>query len=29
MVCHERVGSWMVVNTWWNERGGSYPITLV
>ena len=29
MLCHERVGSWMVVNTWWYERGCSYPDTLV
>jgi len=27
MLCHERVGSWMVVNTY--EWGGSYPDTLV
>jgi len=29
MLCHERVGSGIVVNTWWYERGGSYPVTLV
>jgi len=29
MMCHERVGSWMVVNTWWYERGGSYHVTLM
>jgi len=29
MLCHERVGSWMVVNMWWYERGGSYPVTLM
>jgi len=29
MLCHERVGSWMVVNMWWYERGGSYSITLL
>jgi len=29
MMCHERVGSWMVINTWWYERRGSYPVTLV
>jgi len=28
MLCHEWVGSWMVVNMWWYKRGGSYPITL-
>jgi len=28
MLCHERVGSWMVVNMWWYKRGGSYPVTL-
>jgi len=28
MLCHERVGSWMVVNMWWYERGGSYLDTL-
>jgi len=27
MLCHK--GPWMVVNTWWYERGGSYPVTLV
>jgi len=27
MLCHECVSSWMVVNTWWYERGGSYPVT--
>jgi len=29
MLCHERVGSWMVVNMWWYERGGSYSVTLM
>ena len=29
MLCHERVGSWMVGNMWWYERGGSYIITLL
>jgi len=29
MLCHERVGSWMVVNMWWHERGGSYQDTIV
>ena len=28
-LCHERVGSWLVVNTWWYERGGSYLGALV
>jgi len=28
MLCHELVGSWMVVNMWWYERRGSYAITL-
>jgi len=28
MLCHEQVGSWMVDNMWWYERGGSYPGTL-
>jgi len=27
MLCHERVGSWMVRNTWWYERKCSYPVT--
>ena len=29
MLCHERVGSWMVGDMWWYERGGSYSITLL
>ena len=29
MLCHERVGSWMVVDMLWYERGGSYPVTLM
>jgi len=29
MLCHERVGSWIVINMWWCEWEGSYSITLL
>ena len=29
ILCHEWVGSWLVMNMWWYERGGSYPDALV
>jgi len=29
MLCHEWVGSWMVISMWWYEQGGSYSITLL